>query len=153
MKRFLVLIIVALLSWSFADGGSSSTTEVASTDLEKVQALVDAESYSEAINLLKVYLASENDNADYHNLMGFSLRKTDDFEGSLEHYFKALELDPEHLGANEYLGELYLMLDDLENAQSQLEALVSFGCDAGCEQYDMLAQRIDTYNKTGSADW
>lgn len=151
MKKTIIILVVLLLSWGLADGGSSS--EDSSTDFEKVQALVDAQSYSEAIKLLKVYLASDETNADYHNLMGFSLRKTDDFEGSLTHYFRAIELEPEHLGANEYLGELYLKLDDAENAQAQLDALASFGCEAGCEQFDNLVLAIDTYAKTGSVDW
>ncbi len=151
MKKVFILMLVTLVSWGFADG--AATTEVSSTDLEQAQALIDNEDFQGAANFLKLLLARDNDNADYHNLMGFSLRRMDDFEGSLEHYFKALELDPEHLGANEYLGELYLKLDDLENAQTQLSTPASFSCEAGCEQYDMLAEMINTYETTGSVDW
>ena len=151
MKKLLMVFVFVCLSWGLADG--SSTVEVVTSDLEKAQALVDKEDFQGAAHFLKLLLARESDNADYHNLMGFSLRRMDDFEGSLEHYFMALEIDPQHLGANEYLGELYLKLNDLENAEVQLGALASFGCEAGCEQFDMLEAAIDTYQKTGSVDW
>ena len=56
----------------------------------------------------------------------------------------ALELDPNHAGAHEYLGELYLMRDDLDKASNillELETLV--GKDA--QEYIDLLKAIENY--------
>jgi tetratricopeptide (TPR) repeat protein len=48
----------------------------------------------------------DNQQADVYNLMGFRLRKTGDYLMSLTCYTKALELQPDHKAAREYIGEL-----------------------------------------------
>lgn len=150
MKK--LVLCFCLLAASFAFAAGSSTTEVESTDLEKVQALVEAQNYSEAVSLLKILLNRE-ESADYHNYMAYSLRNLEQYDESMEHYMLALELEPEHLGANEYLGELYLRLGELDKAQGQLDALASFGCEAGCLEFDTLAEVINTFTTTGEVSW
>ena len=49
--------------------------------------------------------------------------KSDDFDNAAKYYKKALELDPEHLGAIEYQGEMYVDLGQKDNALSNLELL------------------------------
>ncbi len=71
------------------------------------------------------------DNADAHNLLGFSTRKLDDLETAKKHYDRALAIDPDHKGALEYLGELYLETGDLENAEALLARLIA-ACPDGC---------------------
>ncbi|MHA1570807.1 MAG: tetratricopeptide repeat protein, partial [Alphaproteobacteria bacterium] len=61
-----------------------------------------------------------------------------------ENYDKALALDPNHKGAHEYLGEMFLILNDLASAQRQLETLATI-CPRGCEQRDDLQQAIEAY--------
>ena len=61
--------------------------------------------------LLQQVVAKEPQNADAYNLMGFATRKSGNPNGSLQYYTQALRIDPKHLGANEYIGEAYLMLD------------------------------------------
>ncbi len=63
------------------------------------------------------------------------------------YYDQALTIDPKHKGANEYLGELYLKLGQLEKAEAQLARLDDI-CTFGCEEYDELKAAIETY-KTG----
>jgi len=56
----------------------------------------------------------------------------------------ALELDPEHAGAHEYLGELYLMRDQKDEALkmlSKLEGLVG----KNAEEYKDLLEAIENY--------
>ena len=71
--------------------------------------------------------------------MGYTLRKTGDFEKAETYYLKGLELDSEHLGINEYLGELYVQTGRLELVKARLEVLS--GCK--CEEYEELKELIE----------
>ncbi len=61
--------------------------------------------------------------ADAYNRMGFAARKLGDYDRALALYDKALELNPHHRGALEYLGEAYLELDRPDDAAALLERL------------------------------
>ncbi len=63
---------------------------------------------------------------------------------ALAHYGRALELEPEHRGANEYLGELYLDLGQLAKAEERLQVLDK-ACFFGCEEYSELKAKIEAY--------
>jgi Flp pilus assembly protein TadD len=84
--------------------------------------------------------------ADWNNLMGYTLRKqaAPDLATAEKHYLEALRLNPNHRGANEYLGELYLMKKDLPAAQARLAALDRL-CPSGCEERTDLAQAIERF--------
>ncbi len=73
--------------------------------------------------------------------MGFSERKMGEMDESLEYYNKALALNPNHLGANEYLGELYLDMKDVKKAQERLDVLKN-ACGGTCEEYTELKEKI-----------
>ena len=75
-------------------------------DLTSVRAKIKAQDYKAALAELRD-LAEDNQNADVYNLFGFTLRKTGDYATSLSYYTKALDLQPDHKAAREYLGELY----------------------------------------------
>ena len=79
--------------------------------------------------------------------MGFAFRNLGDYGKSQTSYDQALSIDPKHKGANEYLGELYLKLGQLEKAESQLARLDDI-CTFGCREYDKLKAAIEAY-KTG----
>ena len=66
-------------------------------------------------------------------------RKTGDFKKAEVYYLKGLELDAEHLGINEYLGELYVETGRIELAKEKLQVLS--GCN--CEEYDELKELIE----------
>jgi tetratricopeptide (TPR) repeat protein len=117
-----------------------------SPDYMKADALTKKEQYKEAIPLLEKVLAADAKNADAHALLGFCLRNTGDLKGSLQHYQMALQLEPEQHAANEYLGELYLMLDDLPKAEERL-AVLDKACVLGCEAYDILKNAVGAYKK------
>jgi tetratricopeptide (TPR) repeat protein len=76
-------------------------------DLTSVRAKIAAKDYPDALAELRD-LAEDTQQADVYNLLGFTLRKTGDFKTSLTYYTKALELQPDHKAAREYLGELYV---------------------------------------------
>jgi len=79
--------------------------------------------------------------ADIYNLMGFSLRKTGDYKQALTFYRKALDFDPEHKGALEYLGELYVETGEIDKAKQNV-ALLKKLCPAGCEELSDLEQAL-----------
>jgi tetratricopeptide (TPR) repeat protein len=90
-----------------------------------------------------------HDNA--HAMLGFAWRKLGNFDLSLEHYDAALSLNPRHKGALEYLGEAYLELGRIEDAQATYRRLVGVcrfvvmgfdnqGWKSGCEELDDLKE-------------
>jgi tetratricopeptide (TPR) repeat protein len=82
-------------------------------------------------------------NADAWQMLGYSLRMTDDLKGSFDAYWKALEIDPEHAGAHEYLGEAYLKAGKLEQAKGELAFLEK----KGAKEAAILAASIAAWEK------
>ncbi len=89
-------------------------------------------------------VAAEPGNADAHNLLAFSYRKQDrpDLAKAFEHYRAALDIDPQHKGAHEYIGEAYLMDRKPEQAAKHLVALEKICGNRACEEYRDLAAAI-----------
>ena len=107
---------------------------------------VDAKDFKAALGpLTKAAMETPND-ADVHNLLGYSYRKLGQFDGAMEHYRTALKIDPNHRGTQEYLGELYLDMGQLGDAEKQLQVLYKacpwFG---RCEEYEDLKEAIEIY--------
>src|SRR3984893_13753735 len=128
---------VALPTPAYAVDNTSSTD---APDLTSVRAKLKAKDYVAALAELRD-LAEDVQQADVYNLLGFALRKTGDFKTSLTYYSKALELQPDHKAAREYLGELYVETGNLEKAKEQLAALTRL-CPSGCEERDDLQKAI-----------
>ncbi len=146
MNRF-SLLIALLLSVTFhpgmADvGGSSSTSYVAQALPTEIAAMVEGEQFENAISALNDFIDVESKNADAWNYLGYSLRKVGLYQDSLKAYKKALKLDKKHLGAHEYIGELYLTLGQPQQAEKHLKKLAKYCGD--CEQYQKLAAAIQS---------
>jgi Flp pilus assembly protein TadD len=118
----------------------------ANPDFANAKAQIDRKDYAGAIASLTRVTQAEPRNPEAFNLLGFATRKSGNPRGSLVHYQKALEIDPKHLGAHEYMGEAYLMLDDLANAEVLLKRLDSF-CTFGCQEHRLLKTAIENYKK------
>jgi tetratricopeptide (TPR) repeat protein len=106
--------------------------------------------YEQAKGYLEKVLAAKPDDADALNLMGFTERKLGDQSESLEYYNKALVQNPKHLGANEYLGELYLEMKDVKKAEERL-AVLQAACGGTCEEYQELKEKIETFKAGNSS--
>jgi tetratricopeptide (TPR) repeat protein len=118
----------------------------AAAPLAAVQGHIKAARWPAAIDELK-RLNLERD-ADWNNLMGYALRKqaTPDFAGAQRHYDAALRIDPHHLGALEYVGELALMLKDLPAAEAYLARLQrACGIASPCEPLEQLKKAVAGY--------
>lgn len=123
---------------------TSPAQSAAEDDFSKAEYLIKAERYEEAIPLLQNVVAKNPQDADAWNYLGFSSRKLGKTTEALDYYNKALAIDPNHKGAHEYLGELYLLMKQPAKAQEQLVALQGL-CAAGCEEVDDLEQAISDY--------
>jgi tetratricopeptide (TPR) repeat protein len=126
--------------------GTSSSSEPEQPDLYKqAEDLIDDEDYVEAIPLLQQSIQEKGEYADALNLLGYSNRKLGDKAKAMTYYTKALNLEPNHLGANEYLGELYLEMNDLPKAEERL-AILKNAC-GDCDEFDDLEDEIDDYKE------
>ena len=115
-------------------------THVESVDLTSVRRKVKAKDWPAAIEELKPIIAKV-DNADAYNLYAFSLRNTGDYKQAFTYYGKALDFDANHKGAHEYLGELFVMTNDMSKANEHLAILEKL-CPSGCEELDDLRKAI-----------
>ena len=108
LMSFLALLsLISLSNPILADGGYNNDRN---SPLAPVQTLIEDEKYQDAISALQELLKETPTNADMLNLLAYSQRKLKRFDEALVNYQKALDIEPEHRGANEYLGELYLQL-------------------------------------------
>jgi tetratricopeptide (TPR) repeat protein len=104
---------------------------------------VKKQQWERAVALLQPYLQAQPQDADGHNLLAFSLRKLGRHGESETAYDRALAIDPNHLGAHEYRGELMLLLGRREQAIVHLQALERL-CGLQCEEYLELRRALDT---------
>ena len=145
IKYVMAFVLSSLMiSAAMAAGSSSSSTQPKADNYENGVKAVKAADYRTAIMLLNKVVAAKPKDADAWNYIGFSNRKLKRFDKALNAYQKALSIDPDHRGANEYLGELYLQTDDLANARKRLEKLDDI-CTFGCEEYNDLKAAIAAY--------
>ena len=161
MKKLIytLLIIVALTSNSFSAGTSSdndSSPKV--SDYTKAKNLVKAakkyekkgkiekaqKRYAKAQKLLIKSNKKKPLQADTLNYLGFTTRKLGDYEKGEEFYLQGLQIEPNHNGINEYLGELYIATNRMDLAKERLEVLKS--CD--CKEYKQLKEIIEGTKKS-----
>ena len=137
-----VLVMLAVPPVGAADTGGS--TVQASDPLAAARTQVAARRWVDAITELKRLNATTS--ADWQNLMGYSLRKNQppDYAAAERHYDEALRINPQHRGALEYSGELYLLTNNLPRAEARLAALDK-ACMLPCEEYTDLKQSIARY--------
>jgi len=108
-------------------------------------AIADGE-YRKAVNYLNRHLRKNRRDADALNLMGYSLRKLERFEDAESYYLRALKFEPGHLGANEYLGELYLETGRPELARERLSVLEQ-ACPDECAERRELDDAFARYKR------
>jgi Flp pilus assembly protein TadD len=139
-----------LLAMSHSFAADTMSSPVAAPDkLAAVRTQIAAKNWPAAIDELK--RVNDTGDADWNNLMGYSLRKgpTPDFAGAEKFYNEALRINPKHRGALEYSGELYLMTGDLAKAEQRLATLDKV-CTFGCEEFSDLKKAIAKYKANGN---
>jgi tetratricopeptide (TPR) repeat protein len=148
-SHWIVCLTLALIAPAMAAGTSSTSRppdrpRAQPSDYDLGVMAVQAGDYQRALAPLQKVVQADPRNADAWNYIGFSQRNLQHFDQSLAAYQKALAINPDHRGANEYLGELYLKTGDLEKARERLSKLQNL-CPGGCEEYDDLKKAVGAY--------
>jgi Tfp pilus assembly protein PilF len=126
--------------------GTETTTTTEKTAYETAEKQIKSKRYKDAIKTLKQLVADEPKNADAWNLYAFASRKNGQFDNAGTFYKVALKLNPKHLGALEYQGELFLDIGQPDNAMQNLAAIKAI-CGT-CSELRELARAI---KKAGSS--
>lgn len=159
MRKLLLAVgtataLIALTAPSFSMGGGGGGGGYGSgggmgagasfDDYAVAVRLIRHEKYADAIPHLQTALASRPHSADILNYLGYTNRMIGNNVTSLSYYRRALAINPDHKGVHEYLGELFLQMNDLTSAQGELTTLASL-CPSGCDERDMLTKAIAAY--------
>ncbi len=126
-----------------AGGGGSESIPAAPEDPDYAagKRAVEAMNWQAALDAFNKVVAKNPGNANAHNYLGYTYRKSGHFDLAFKHYEEALRLNPRHRGAHEYMGEAYLMVNNLAKAEEHLKVLDKL-CFFGCEQYSDLKKAM-----------
>ena len=95
--------------------------------------------YEEAQKLLLTSNSKKPNKADTLNYLGFTTRKLGDYKGGEMYYLQGLQIEPNHVGINEYLGELYVVTNRIDLAKERLAILQNCNCKEFDELKDVIA--------------
>ena len=159
MKKLIytLIIIIALTNNSFSAGTSSDSSD-GSSDYTKAKNLIKAakkyekkgkvekaqKRYAKAQKLLQKSNKKKPLQADTLNYLGFTTRKLGDYEKGEEFYLQGLQIEPDHNGINEYLGELYIATNRMDLAKGRLNVLKN----CNCKEYKQLKEIIEGTKKS-----
>ena len=148
LHRLLIIALIALPVAALAAETPSASRAPRDPVLEQFEDAKAKNDWVTAQATLRQALARNPDNADYHNLYAYSIRKGPNPDMSLvfKHYNEALRIDPDHRGAHEYLGEAYLMVGNLAKAKEHLSVLDKL-CFFPCDEYSDLKKAIADYER------
>jgi tetratricopeptide (TPR) repeat protein len=125
-------------------GGGMMSGAATFDDYAVAMRLIHHQQYAEAIPHLDAALSQRPRSADILNYEGYTHRMVGDYQSSLDYYKRALAIDPDHKGVHEYLGELYLQMNDQASAQNELTTLATL-CPSGCDERDALTKALASY--------
>ena len=156
-KIFVILLLTLFTTNSYSAGSDSTSTKVKSNYDKAVQSIKFAKKYEAKGKLekakkryakaQKLLLKANKEKplqADTLNYLGFTTRKLGDYENGEKYYLLGLEINPSHVGINEYLGELYVATNSINLAKERLKVLES----CNCEEYTELKEIIDGTKKS-----
>lgn len=151
-KLFLGWVSGVLAMTLFAGAASAVYNEpgesapVGDADFDAGLHAVKSQQWETAIARLEAAAKRHRRSADVYSLLGFAYRKSGRLDASFENYYRALDIDPRHRGAHEYIGEAYLMRNDVPRATAHLRELEHV-CGVICEEYRDLKRAIDEHQK------
>ncbi len=119
----------------------TSPTKNLNTDLNAIRALIASKNFTSALASLKIADRNYPNNADINNLLGYSARNLKQNKAAATYYTKALRINPNHLGALEYQGELFVTTKKISAAKRNLAKLKQL-CGVNCEEYLDLKKAI-----------
>ncbi len=119
----------------------AAVAKTLSGELATIRALIAKKDFTAALAALKIADKDFPNNADINNLLGYSARNLKQYKPAATYYTKALKIDPKHLGALEYQGELFMLTKKTADAKKNLAKLKSL-CGVNCEEYVDLKKAI-----------
>lgn len=130
-----------------ADTGPEVAQPSVAERLSSARTAIAAREWSKALAELRLAAREEPRNAEVHNLLGYSYRKQarPDLDKAFEHYRTALQINPQHKGAHEYIGEAYLMARKPADAERHLATLEQLCGNRTCEEYVDLQKALRAY--------
>jgi len=143
---YFVLIISSYGAASSGNGGSTNYYKKGETLIKRAKKLEKKgkiekanKRYKKALEYLIKSNKEKPNQPDTLNYLGFATRKLGDYEKGEEYYLLGLQIDPEHKGINEYLGELYVVTERIDLAKERLSVLKN----CNCEEYKELKEIIE----------
>ena len=155
---FLLLLALSVNSYSAGSSDNSNDNSKTKTSYEKAVVLIKSakkyekkdkikkanKSYEKALKLLIKSNKEKPNNPDTLNYLGFTTRKLGDYENGEKFYLEGLAIEPNHIGINEYLGELYVVTNRIDLAKERLKILEN----CNCKEYDQLREVIQGIKKS-----
>ena len=153
LLTFCLFIVMTINLNAAGTSDSSSGTSKVKSDYDKAVTIIKSakkyekkgknekaiKRYEKAQKLLIKSNKKKPLQADTLNYLGFTTRKLGDYKNGEKYYLQGLELDPNHIGINEYLGELYVATNRVELAKERLEVLKGCNCDEFNELKEIIA--------------
>ena len=142
----LVCAAIAVLPTIAAADPDDTDPDLAKRDADYAAAkrAADGKNWADAVRLYERAEKRYPDHADLQNNLGFAYRNLKQYDLAFKHYERAIEIDPRHRGAHEYIGEAYLMTGDLVSAEKHLAALREI-CLLPCEELTDLEREVAVY--------
>jgi tetratricopeptide (TPR) repeat protein len=128
---------------ALAEGGPPTVELALDPNFVAAKEAIAVKDWEKAVYRLK-YVRTEA--AEVYNLSGFANRKLGKMDEAFRNYKIALQMEPNHRGAHEYVGEAYLMTNNPAMAEQHLAALERI-CGKNCEEYKDLEREIAEYKK------
>ena len=155
---FSLLLVLSVNSYSAGSSDNSNDNSKTKTSYEKAVVLIKSakkyekkdkikkanKSYEKALKLLIKSNKEKPNNSDTLNYLGFTTRKLGDYENGEKFYLEGLAIEPNHIGINEYLGELYVVTNRIDLAKERLKILEN----CNCKEYDQLREIIQGIRKS-----
>ena len=155
---FSLLLVLSVNSYSAGSSDNSNDNSKTKTSYEKAVVLIKSakkyekkdkikkanKSYEKALKLLIKSNKKKPNNPDTLNYLGFTTRKLGDYENGEKFYLQGLAIEPNHIGINEYLGELYVVTNRIDLAKERLKILEN----CNCKEYDQLREIIQGIRKS-----
>ena len=136
-----VLAVAPALAEPFESNPNLAATDA---DYAAGKQAMEKKNWPEARTRFEVALKRNPESADLQNYLGYTHRNLKQFDLAFKYYKRAIELEPRHRGAHEYIGEAYLLVNDLPNAEKHLAALRGI-CLLPCEELDDLEREVAAY--------
>ena len=155
---FSLLLVLSVNSYSAGSSDNSNDNSKTKTSYEKAVVLIKSakkyekkdkikkanKRYEKALKLLIKSNKEKPNNPDTLNYLGFTTRKLGDYENGEKFYLQGLAIEPNHIGINEYLGELYVVTNRIDLAKERLKILEN----CNCKEYDQLREIIEGIRKS-----